>query len=65
MFADGATIRLFDVMPGLGLVFVGDSEGRCVYAGSVPWARRGSVRLALQQIGRAYHGQVLHAGDGR
>jgi pimeloyl-ACP methyl ester carboxylesterase len=50
MFADGTTIRLFDVMPGLEFVFVADGEGRCVYAGSLLWPKRGAVRRAFHEI---------------
>jgi hypothetical protein len=50
MFADGATIRRFDAVPGIALLFVADAEGRCVYAGGAPWTRRRVLRQAVHAI---------------
>jgi pimeloyl-ACP methyl ester carboxylesterase len=60
MFADGATIRLFDIMPGLELIFVADAEGRCVYAGGTPWPRRRVLRRAIHALVADHHAALLH-----
>jgi pimeloyl-ACP methyl ester carboxylesterase len=60
MFADGTTVRLFDVMPGVEQVFVADREGRCLYAGSMPRPRRARLRAALHEIARERRRDLLH-----
>jgi pimeloyl-ACP methyl ester carboxylesterase len=60
MFADGATVRLFDVMLSMVLVFVADREGRCVYAGQVPWAGRADLREVLDEIERERRDALLY-----
>jgi pimeloyl-ACP methyl ester carboxylesterase len=60
MFADGATIRLFDIVPGLELIFVADAEGRCVYAGGVPWPRRRALRRAVHEMTQEHPTTLLY-----
>jgi pimeloyl-ACP methyl ester carboxylesterase len=58
MLADGSTVRTLNVVPGVELVFVTDGEGRCVYAGAVPWSSRPALRQALDEA-REHYGPVL------
>ena len=50
MLADGSTIRTLNAIPGVDLVFVVDGEGRCVFAGTVPWSSRAALKQALDEI---------------
>lgn len=59
MLADGATVRLLNVMPGVDLVFVADGHGTCQYAGAVPWPRGATLRDALAAIREQTNGSVL------
>jgi pimeloyl-ACP methyl ester carboxylesterase len=59
MLADGSTLRTLNVIPGVEVVFVSDGEGRCVYAGAVPWTSRPALRQALDEA-REHHGPALH-----
>jgi pimeloyl-ACP methyl ester carboxylesterase len=60
MFADGSTIRRFDVVPGFELVFLADGEGRCVFAGGVSWSGRRALRQILQEIQQQQQALLLH-----
>ncbi len=58
MLADGTTIRSLNAIPGVDLVFVANSEGRCVYAGAVPWTSQAALRQAIAEV-RAEHRAAL------
>jgi pimeloyl-ACP methyl ester carboxylesterase len=58
MLADGSTVRTLNVIPGVELVFVTDGEGRCVFAGAVPWSNRTALRQALDEA-REHHRSIL------
>lgn len=49
MLADGSTVRMLNVIPGVELVFVTDGEGRCAYAGTVTGSGRAALRQALDE----------------
>jgi hypothetical protein len=59
MLADGSTIRTLNVIPGVELVFVTDGEGRCAYAGAVPWPSRSALRQALDETREQYRPALL------
>jgi pimeloyl-ACP methyl ester carboxylesterase len=50
MLVDGSTIRTLSAIPGMELVFVVDGEGRCAFAGAVPWTSNAELRRALDEI---------------
>lgn len=58
MLADGSTIRTLNIIPGVELVFITESEGRCAYAGAVPWSSRSALRRALDET-RERHRPIL------
>ena len=58
MLADGSTIRTLNIIPGVELVFVTDGEGRCAFAGAVPWSSRAALRRALDET-RKHHRPAL------
>ncbi|MFN8636228.1 MAG: lysophospholipase [Chloroflexota bacterium] len=58
MLADGPTVRTFNIMGGVELVFVAHGEGGCVYAGAVPWSSRSALRHLLGEL-RTRHPSVL------
>ena len=59
MLADGTTIRTLTLMPGLELVFVADGEGRCRFAGGVPWTAKAAYQQALSEIRDEYQQSLL------
>jgi pimeloyl-ACP methyl ester carboxylesterase len=59
MLADGTTIRTLTPMPGLELIFVADGEGRCRFAGAVPWTARAAYQLALAEARDEHHRSLL------
>ncbi|HZO28028.1 MAG TPA: lysophospholipase [Chloroflexota bacterium] len=59
MLADGSTVRTLNVIPGIELVFVTDGEGRCAYAGAVPWSSRPALRQVLDEAREHLRSAIL------
>jgi pimeloyl-ACP methyl ester carboxylesterase len=59
MLADGTTIRTLNGIPGLRIVFVADSAGHCVFAGSVPSSARDALEQTLAEIRAQYEPHLL------
>jgi pimeloyl-ACP methyl ester carboxylesterase len=58
MLTDGTTIRTIAPMPGLEVVFLADGEGRCRFAGTVPWTAKSAYQQALADL-RAEHADEM------
>ena len=59
MLADGSTVRTLNAMPGLELVFVADGEGRCRFAGAVPWTAKAAYQQTLGYLREEHQLSVL------
>jgi hypothetical protein len=59
MLSDGTTVRTLTPMPGLEVVFVADGEGRCRFAGAVPWTAKAAYQQALTEIRDEHQQSVL------
>jgi hypothetical protein len=49
MFEQGSTVRHWQQLPGLDLVFVADPAGACLFSGMVSWERRAALRRLLRR----------------
>lgn len=59
MLADGTTVRTLTPMPGLEVVFVADGEGRCRFAGAVPWTAKAAYQQTMGYLREEHQPSVL------
>jgi hypothetical protein len=61
LFADGTNIRRWKNPFGVDHVFIGDTQGNCVYSGFVGWMHSPGLNRALAAIQQEFSGSITPA----